>query len=217
MEMRRFVAVASAALLTQAGCASSTYQPRPDGRIATVLEDGRQVLVKDGKTYPYGADGLLQAVTGNAAAEEHARSYASDTYIALAEQLIGIGALVTGAIVAAPKGEDANGNSIPASTERQTTGAILGIAGLVIVIVSAVQVGSAQGHFMDAVNIYNDGVAPRLPPGFQPRSPVPLPPPAATLPPPPAPVAPAPTPPPPPVPPAPPVTPAPAYPPYPTY
>jgi hypothetical protein len=207
MEMRRFVAIASAALLTQAACASTTYQPRSDGRIAVVL-DGGELLIKDGKTYPHSPDGLLQAVAGNAAAEEHARSYASDTYIAIAEQLIGIGALLTGAFVAAPR-EDANHNSLPVSTERQTAGGVLVIAGLATMIVAVVQASSGHGHFMDAVNVYNDGVAPRLPPGFQPRSPVPLPAPAASPPPPPLPE------PAPPEPPGPPVTPAPADPPYP--
>jgi hypothetical protein len=205
MQMRRSVAVASAALLAQAACASTTYRPRSDGRIAMGLEDGSQVLVKDGKTYPFGADGLLRAVAGNNAAEEHARSYASDMHIALAEELIGLGALVAGAIVAAPR-EDANGNSISASSERQTAGGILAIAGLVAVIVAGVQVGSAQAHFMDAVNVYNDGVPARLPAGWQPQSPVPLPPAAVppAVPPQPAP---------PPTPPEPQVTPAPAYPP----
>jgi hypothetical protein len=175
MKTRRSVALASAALLAQAACASTSYRPTADGRIAMALEDGRQVLVKDGKTYPFGGDGLLQAVAGNATAEEHARDYSSNMHIALAEELIGLGSLVAGAIVAAPK-QDANGDSIPASSERQTAGVILGIAGLVAVIVAAVQIGSAQAHFMDAVNVYNDGVPPRLPPGYQPQSPVPLPP-----------------------------------------
>jgi hypothetical protein len=176
METRRSVAVATAALLAQAACASTSYRPRADGRIATALEDGHQVLIKDGKTYPFGGDGLLQAVAGNPAAEEHARSYSSDMHIALAEDLIGLGALIAGAVVAAPA-QDANGNALPVSTERQTAGAILGIAGLIAVIVGGVQTASAQAHFMDAVNVYNDGVPPRLPPGWQPRSPVPLPPP----------------------------------------
>ena len=210
MTMRRSLAVASAALLAQAACATTSYRPRPDGRIATALEDGRQVLVKDGKSYPFGGDGLLQAVAGNPIAEEHARNYGSEMHFALAEELIGIGALVAGAIIAAPS-QDANGNNLPVSTERQTAGGLLGIAGLVAVIVAAVQIGSAQAHFMDAVNVYNDGVPPRLPPGWQPQSPVPLPVAAPPAPPPAAPPPPAP----PPAPQEPQVTPAPAYPPAP--
>jgi hypothetical protein len=180
MKTRRAVAVASAALLAQAACASTSYTPRADGRIAMALQDGRQVLIKDGKTYPFGGDGLQQAVAGNPPAEEHARSYSSDMHFALAEELIGLGALIAGAVVAAPS-QDANGNNLPVSTERQTAGGIMGIAGLVVLIVAAFQIGSAQGHFMDAVNVYNDGVPPRLPPpppGWQPQSPVPLPAPA---------------------------------------
>src|SRR4029450_6580955 len=47
MKTRRSVALASAALLAQAACASTSYRPSADGRIAMALEDGRQVLVKD--------------------------------------------------------------------------------------------------------------------------------------------------------------------------
>jgi hypothetical protein len=67
---------------------------------------------------------------------------------------------------------------LPVSTERKTVGAILGIAGLVALVVGGFQSASAQAHYMDAINVYNDGVQPRPPPGFQPQSPVPLPPPA---------------------------------------
>jgi hypothetical protein len=176
MELRRPMALASAALLAHAACASTSYTPRPDGRIVMTLEDSRPTLVKDGKSYPAGGAALNELVAGNPAAEEHARSYTTTMRLGIAEQLLGFGALIAGAIVAAPRQNDM-GMSLPVSSERQTAGAILGIGGLVAIIVSSVHLASAQAHFQDAINIYNDGVPPRFAPpsGWQPTSPVPLP------------------------------------------
>jgi hypothetical protein len=188
MELCRFVALASAASLAHAACASTSYTPRPDGRIAMTLEDSRPTLVKDGKSYPAGGAALRELVAGNPAAEEHARSYSASVRFGVIEQVVGFGAIIAGVIVAAPH-QDEMGMSMPASAARQTTGAILGIAGLVAILVSGVHLTSAQAHFQDAINIYNDGVPPRFapPPGWQPTSPVPLP---AQPPPPPRPAAP---------------------------
>jgi hypothetical protein len=205
MGRRRFLAVASAALVAQAACASTSYAPRGDGRIVTVMEDGSLILMKDGQHFPTGADGLTQAVAGNPAAEEHARSYTQGVHMSLAENLIGLGALVAGAIVAAPR-QDMAGNDLPVSRDRQIAGSFLFFGGLAAIIVAGFQVASAQANYMDAINVYNDGVPPRLPvppPGSRPASPVPLPPPdlPRVTPVPPAPAAPAPpqaTPPPPP-------------------
>jgi hypothetical protein len=176
MELRRHLAVASAALLTNAACASTSYAPRPDGRIATTLEDGHQVLVKDGKSYPAGGASLKDLVAGNPAAEEHARSYTTTMRFGVAEQLIGFGALIAGAVVAAPRVDDM-GMSLPVSEQRQIAGSVLAIVGLAALIVSGVHVAYAQAHFQDAINIYNDGVPPRWAPapGWQPTSPIPLP------------------------------------------
>ena len=171
------MSLASAVLLAQAACASTSYAPRPDGRIASTLEDGRPMLVKDGRSYPAGGAALKELVAGNPVAEEHASSYVTKVRFGIAEQLIGFGALITGAIVAAPR-EDSMGRSIPVSDERQIAGSILGIVGLATLIVSGVHMASSQAHFQDAINAYNDGVPPRWappPPGWQPTSPVPLP------------------------------------------
>lgn len=192
MEMRRrLAAVASAALLAEAACANTSYAPRGDGRIATTLEDGRPMLNKDGKSVPAGGAGLAEVVAGNPAAEEHARSYASGMRFGIAEQLIGLGALIAGGIVAAPR-QDTAGMNLPVSSERQVAGTVLVVAGLTAFIVSGFHLASAQAHFQDAINVYNDGVPPRFappPPAWQPTSPVPLPP-QAPPPGPPAPAAP---------------------------
>ena len=177
MEMRRRpLALASAALLTHAACASTSYAPRPDGRIATTLEDGRPMLVKDGRSYPAGGAALKELVAGNPVAEEHARSYTIKMRFGIAEQLVGFGALIAGAVVAAPRQDDM-GMNLPVSEQRQIAGSVLGIAGLALFIVSGIHLASSQAHFQDAINIYNDGVPPRWgpPPAWQPTSPVPLP------------------------------------------
>jgi hypothetical protein len=176
MEMRRrLAAVASAALLAEAACASTSYPPRADGRIATTLEDGRPMLNKDGKSVPAGGAGLAEMVAGNPAAEEHARTYTAGIHFGIAEQLIGLGALLGGSIVLAPR-QDAMGMSESVSSERQVAGTVLLLAGLTAFVVSSFHLMSAQAHFQDAINVYNDGVPPRFapPPGWQPTSPVPL-------------------------------------------
>jgi len=191
MELRRrHLALASAALLGQAACASTSYAPRPDGRIATTLEDGRPMLVKDGRSYPAGGASLKELVAGNPAAEEHARNYTSAMRFGIAEQLIGFGALIAAAVIAAPRQDDM-GMNLPVSNERQIAGSVLGIGGLALFIVSGFHTASAQAHFQDAINVYNDGVPPRWapPPGWQPTSPVPLPAPPLRPAPPPAPQA----------------------------
>jgi hypothetical protein len=189
MNKRRSLAVASAALLAQATCASTSYTPRSDGRISTVMEDGSLALVKDGRRYPTGGDGLQQAVAGNPAAEEHVHSYSQGTHLALAENLIGFGALIAGTYIAVPK-QDMAGNALMVSHDRQIASEVLLFGGLAALIVAGVQMASAQAHYMDAINIYNDGVPPRPqapPPGWRPSSPVPLPQPLPQPPPPPAP------------------------------
>jgi len=196
MRKRRSLAVASAVLVAQAACASTSYTPRGDGRIVTVIEDGSPILMKDGQRLPGGADGLDQAVAGNPAAEEHARSHRQASHLSLAEQLVGLGAFIAGAIVVAPK-QDAAGNDLPISQQRSIAGSVLFVGGLTALIVSSFHMSSAQAHYLDAINVYNDGVPPRFPappPGWRPPGPVPAPAaprvtPAAPAPPPPSPQA----------------------------
>jgi len=141
------------------------------------------VLMKDGQRYPNGADGLKNAVAGNPVAEDHARAYATGTHFALAENLVGLGALIAGAIVATPR-QDMAGNDLPVSRDRQVAGSVLLVGAVAALILSGFHMGSAQAQYMDAINVYNDGVPPRLPapPGWRPTSPVPLPPPPGAQP-----------------------------------
>src|SRR6185436_19394949 len=163
MTSRRALAAVSAAFLAQAACASTSYTPRGDGRIAMILEEGHPALSKNGKTIPANGDGLEEAVAGNPAAEEHARDYSHGMHLSLAENLIGLGAFIAGTLVVVPK-TDAMGNDLPVSSERRTAGTILFVGGLAALIVSGFQGAAAQAHFTDAINVYNDGVAPFPPP-----------------------------------------------------
>ena len=88
---RRPPAVVAAVLLAQAGCASTSYKPRADGRITMGMDWGR-TLVKDGKDYPADANGLSQVVAGNPTAEEYARRHNRGLNLFLAEYLVGLGA-----------------------------------------------------------------------------------------------------------------------------
>jgi len=187
MDLRGSIAATGVALLLQNACASTSYTPRGDGRIVTTIEDGHAMLNKDGRSLPAGGDALKQFVAGNPVAEEHASSYSTSMRLGIAEQLIGLGALVAAGFVVAPT-TDSDGVQHSASSQRQVAGSVLVIGGLTAFIVSSFQVASAQAHFQDAINVYNDSVPPRFlppPPGWQPTSPVPLAPPPPAYPPPP--------------------------------
>jgi hypothetical protein len=174
MNVVRPLAVGSTLLLAQAGCASTTYTPRSDGRIWTIVDGGSDTLVKDGQHFPARAEGLKRAVAGNPAAEEHARSYNFGMNLSLAEYLVGLGAVVTGFILQSSPTE--MGMQQPISEGRVVGGVLVGIAGLGLMVVSIFQVVAARTHFQDAINIYNDGVPPRLPPPvYEPATRVPLP------------------------------------------
>ena len=55
------------------------------------------MLTKDGKSVPAGGAGLAEMVAGNPGAEEHVRSLHASIRLGIAEQLIGLGALIAGA------------------------------------------------------------------------------------------------------------------------
>jgi hypothetical protein len=66
---------ASLAILT-VGC-GTTYSPREPGRIYFAISRQDEILVKDGKKFSLSAfsGDLAEAVSGNPAAEKHARTY----------------------------------------------------------------------------------------------------------------------------------------------
>lgn len=165
---RIFTPVAISAVLST-GCATS-YSPREPGRISFVMEAGHEVLEKDGKKYSLGgfSKDLIQAVSGNPAAEEHARTFVrrqrTATGLAIAAGVaFAVGDILVAFAMAEPVGGQEGANRGVDSDVRLTlgyTGLSLLVGSLVSLTVAAI-LGSPQGHLYDAVNIYNDGVAQR--------------------------------------------------------
>ena len=82
------------------GCAS-TYVSRPSKHISFALDSGHFVLHKEGRVYSAGGLSMepVEAVRGNAVAEEYARTYVHRGRSFWALYGIGIGSIVAGGIV----------------------------------------------------------------------------------------------------------------------
>ena len=115
-------------MLAHAGCASTSYTPRADGRIAMGMDGGGRSLIKDGKSYEANGDGLSQAVAGNPTAEAHVRSYNRGMNFAIVEYLGGFGAMIAGFIVGASRTE--MGMRQPASNGEVAGGVALIVGGI---------------------------------------------------------------------------------------
>ncbi len=152
---RRFV-IAAVLTALSFGCASS-YTPREPGRISVMGATGRPILVKDGKTY--GMSGLssdpVDAVAGNPAAEDHARTYVRRTRTGMLLLGLGFGVFVGGVATHTNECGHAVRNGV-------ATGLVLGSLGFLIASLATMAI--APGHLYDAINIYNDSV-----PAAQPR------------------------------------------------
>jgi hypothetical protein len=153
------------------GCGTS-YSPREPGRINFVLNvAGDEVLEKNGKTYRFGgfSGDLVEAVSGNPAAEEHARRH-----VELQRRASGL-AIATGVVLGVAlvcfvggAAEPAGGTKPETSAPRYGTTLLLvsGLATLVAAGTLTASVSSAlssEGHLYDAVNIYNDAVGRQSP------------------------------------------------------
>ncbi|HEX3594572.1 MAG TPA: hypothetical protein VHU80_05710 [Polyangiaceae bacterium] len=145
--------VAIAAALLAAAC-SSTYRPAASPRIAIGVEDGNLTYYKNGTAYPAGTfgGGLVEAVHGNARAEDEAR--------AARGLVIGGYACAFGALGATGAGIALTATSSSVHDTRAEVGVGLLITGLAIDVVSAVLLVKAPPHAFDAIAIYNDGIEP---------------------------------------------------------
>jgi len=159
---RRLPVVTAAVLVAHAGCFSTSYTPRADGRITMASEGGTPALVKDGKIYSANADGLSQAVAGNPSAEAHARSYNRGMNIFYAGYLVALGGFITG--LSLQSNSDEMGVQQPDHSGRIAAGVGIAFASLALMIFAACQASAARTHYLDAINIYNDDVVPRPPP-----------------------------------------------------
>ncbi len=148
-------ALALAALPLLSGCGAATYTPRPSPRIQMMTDNGSMVLVKNGRTYPFGMFGgqLEEAVQGNPQAEAEAHAFRTKTTTGFILNMVGSVAGGVGAGVrVANQISDTPSNGLMAGSIALVLGGLaLSIAG------SALQ-SSAQPHVWNAINIYNDGL-----------------------------------------------------------
>lgn len=155
------------AVVSSMGC-GTTYLPREPNRIHVVLNaGGQEVFEKDGKTYDVRgfSAGLLEAVQGNPAAEEHARTYVRRQRIANGLTIVAATALVIGyvslAFLVGPYDSTTEGSG-PDPHARKVLMITMSSAlalGLASMTGSAIASQPLEGHLYDAVNIYNDGAA----------------------------------------------------------
>jgi hypothetical protein len=151
------------------GC-SSSYVPATSPRITTVWSGGYPAYYRDGNEYPSGLlmQGVEDAVHGNRRAEAEARAAHHLMIGGMVCEVVGLGALGSGAVLTASNHSGSTGND---------AGLGLLIGSIVASITGAILSASAYPHAYDAINIYNDGVDARWRP-LPPPGPVPVPPPS---------------------------------------
>jgi hypothetical protein len=161
-----FWSTAVAVVLTATACATS-YKPRPSPRVALVMKDGAPALEKNGqldKIGPFGG-GLVDAVQGHAEAEDHARTYRGLMVGGFVTNLLGAATAAGGVgVLAYNEAKD----SPSAGLRAASFGMMFG--GLGVALAGTILMASAQPHFYDAINLYNDSVA--APPVYVPVVPV---------------------------------------------
>jgi hypothetical protein len=155
---RRLAVGAAVAVLGAYGCASTTYTPRPDGRVAVTVENGSPRFTKNGTSVTASVYNLQQVVTENPAAAEQARQSASDLRTGLVLDLGGLAATIAGAVVIAPA-TNTDGTRRAVSDARVGAGSALVLGGFIAIFGAVHYLASAQARQLDAINIYNDGVA----------------------------------------------------------
>ena len=117
------------------------------------LNGGQPTLVRDGAEYPMGpfGSGLVDAVAPNPRALEHAETYESLMIGGFISGLVGAGLSGVGVALVVY-------NEVENRGDPTLLGAGLGMAigGLAAALAGSIMQLSAQGHFFDAINIYND-------------------------------------------------------------
>jgi hypothetical protein len=138
--------VTAAVVMIQVGC--TAYEPVRSPRISIV--DGGQTFYKDGRRYE-GGSGLIEAVQGNARAEEAARSayrnQVTGTVLYIVGWPIAIGGFVAGGTIAVE--DDDTGVAVALTS--------LGTA-LAVWVTSGVFYLHVLPQRLDAINMYNDSV-----------------------------------------------------------
>jgi hypothetical protein len=155
-------------LSSSLGC-SSSYVPATSPRLSIVMEGGRYSYVRDGKKFDAGVFGgdIDEAVRGNPKAEKYARQYKNGLVTGFVLTMLGTAGLVAGLAVAA-----SDAPQQPSGQPFPPTGPVIALTGAAIEIVGVIVTTAAFPHQFDAVNVYNDGVAPP-PPAPSPQPPPP--------------------------------------------
>src|SRR5262245_46292976 len=145
MRGMRSVCLAGALLVSPVlgGCGGAAYTPRPSPRIQVVPDGTSLVMVKNGRTYPFGPFGgsLDEAVQGNPRAEEEAHTYRTRSITGFVLSTVGtVGAGVGAGLIV--------GNELRAapSPDWRIGAVTLTLSGLVLSVVGSVLAGSAQPH-----------------------------------------------------------------------
>jgi hypothetical protein len=168
MPIQRILAAVLISAIVSMGCATS-YSPQEPGRIYFLTSGkGDLVFAKDGKTYnaQWTSSDIREAVAGNQAAEEHARTFVRRQRIAgTLAILAGVGLVLGFAVLAFSAAEPAGAGPGPVTDDHGDTARNMRIAAFTMLLGSVasraggVTVGAtSEAHLYDAINIYNDDV-----------------------------------------------------------
>lgn len=155
------------ALSLLAPACNSSYMPRSQGRVATVMQDGKINYVRDGRVYRHGflGGGLVDAVRGNPAAEHAANTYYSRNRDGLLISLAGLVCTAASSAYLVSQLADPYGES---NGDANIGLPITLMAGCMIASYGGIfYMASGRPYQFDAINIFNDGppCRPALPPG----------------------------------------------------
>jgi hypothetical protein len=143
--MRAASLVAACAVIC--GACGTVYHPESSARITLVIHGGGASYLQSGRETPIGPLGgaLEPLVAGDADAVGFARRARHELAFGVPAYVCGIAALVVGLVIAKPAGWALAG-----------AGAASGAVGIGLM-------GAGAVNAVDAVNVYNDHVAPRAP------------------------------------------------------
>lgn len=149
-----------------AGC-SSRYMPYSQGRVSTVMQDGKINYVRDGRVYRHGflGSGLVDAVRGNPAAERAANTYYRRNRDGLLISLGGLVCAMASSAYLISQIDDGYGES---DGEGNVALPLTLLAGCVVASYGGLfYMVSGQPYQFDAINLFNDAppCRPSLPPG----------------------------------------------------